>query len=247
MRVLGISAYFHDSAAALVEDGHIIAAAQEERFSRKKHDASLPKKAVDFCLRQAGVSIAEVDHVVFYEKPLKKFERLLVSQLRAFPRGIGQFTRAMRTWLTDRLWVEQSLASALGCPTSKILFSDHHLSHAASAFLCSPFDSAAIVTVDGVGEWATTSIYRGVSDAEGSRIELLEELHFPHSIGLLYSAITAYLGFEVNDGEYKVMGLAAYGRPRFLEAFEELCRVEADASLRITPRYFWRDRFAQRA
>ncbi len=247
MRVLGISAYFHDSAAALVEDGHIIAAAQEERFSRKKHDASLPLKAVDFCLRQAGVSIAEVDQVVFYEKPLKKFERLLVSQLRAFPRGLGQFTRSMRSWLTDRLWVEQNLATALGCPTSKILFSDHHLSHAASAFLCSPFDSAAIVTVDGVGEWATTSIYRGVSDKAGSRIELIEELHFPHSIGLLYSAITAYLGFEVNDGEYKVMGLAAYGTPRFLEAFESLCRVDADASLSIEPRYFCYDHHATKS
>jgi carbamoyltransferase len=216
MRVLGISAYFHDSAAALVEDGHIIAAAQEERFSRKKHDASLPLKAVDFCLRQAGVSIAEVDQVVFYEKPLKKFERLLVSQLRAFPRGLGQFTRSMRSWLTDRLWVEQNLATALGCPTSKILFSDHHLSHAASAFLCSPFDSAAIVTVDGVGEWATTSIYRGVSDKAGSRIELIEELHFPHSIGLLYSAITAYLGFEVTMGASWGCGLRNAALPRGL-------------------------------
>lgn len=247
MRILGISAYFHDSAAALVEDGKIVAAAQEERFSRIKHDAAFPTHAVDFCLRQAGIGIEQVDRVVFYEKPLKKLERILVTHLREFPRGVGQFSRALVTWLSKRLWIKNELAAALGCAPERILFSDHHLSHAASAFLCSPFERAAIITVDGVGEWATTSIYRGVSGAEGSKIELLRELHFPHSIGLLYSAITAYLGFEVNEGEYKVMGLAAYGKPRFLEAFDAMATVGEDASLELDPRWFSYQRSATKS
>jgi carbamoyltransferase len=238
MIVLGISAFFHDSAAALVVDGEIVAAAQEERFSRIKHDAALPVEAARFCLEQAGVSIEDVDHVVFYEKPLKKFERILVTHLREFPRSFSQFPRSFATWLGKRLWMKGDLCKQLGCKPEQLLFCEHHLSHAASAFLCSPFDRAAIVTVDGVGEWATTSIYRGSSNESGSNIELLQELHFPHSIGLLYSAITAYLGFEVNEGEYKVMGLSAYGEPRYRAELEKLCRIDDDGSLTIDTRYF---------
>ncbi|MCC7382325.1 MAG: hypothetical protein IT384_10870 [Deltaproteobacteria bacterium] len=247
MRVLGISAYFHDSAAALVDDGRIIAAAQEERFSRTKHDAAFPRRAIESCLRQGGLTGADLDAVVFYEKPLRKFERILVTHLRELPRGAGQFARALGTWLTKRLWLREEIAEAVHCAPEKVLFSEHHLSHAASAFLCSPFTRAAIVTVDGVGEWATTSIFRGESDESGSRIELLGELHFPHSIGLLYSALTAYLGFEVNDGEYKVMGLAAYGQPRYLDRLLETCRIGEDASLEIDPRYYCYARHATRS
>lgn len=238
MRVLGISAYFHDAAAALVDGGEIIAAAQEERFSRTKHDPELPRRAIRFCLERAGVHASDLDAVVFYEKPLRKFERILVSHLRELPRSAGQFTRALGTWLTDRLWIREEIAQAVGCSKDRVLFSEHHLSHAASAFLCSPFDAAAVVTVDGVGEWATTSIYRGQSGREGSKIELLSELHYPHSIGLLYSALTAYLGFEINEGEYKVMGLAAYGKPRFLEALASTCRIGSGAELTVDPRFY---------
>ena len=238
MVVLGISAFFHDAAAALVVDGEVVAAAQEERFSRIKNDASLPVEAARFCLETAGITIADVDHVVFYEKPLRKFERILVGHLRAFPRSLAQFSRSMTKWLEQRLWTKSDLVRALGCAPERVLFCDHHLSHAASAFLCSPFQSAAVVTVDGVGEWATTSIYRARTGPQGSSIELLKELRFPHSIGLLYSAITAYLGFEVNEGEYKVMGLAAYGEDRHADAFARLCRIGDDASLEIDTRYF---------
>ena len=238
MKVLGISAFFHDSAAALLVDGEVVAAAQEERFSRLKHDPGLPLQAVAFCLEQAGLTMADIDHVVFYEKPLRKFERILTTPLREFPKSLPQFPRALATWLGKRLWMKGELAAELGCSLDKILFSDHHLSHASSAFFSSPFDRAAIVTVDGVGEWATTSIYRGVSAESGSSIELLEELHFPHSIGLLYSAITAYLGFEVNEGEYKVMGLSAYGEPRYLAEFARLAAIGEDGSLVIDTRYF---------
>ncbi len=238
MIVLGLSAFFHDAAAALVIDGEIIAAAQEERFSRLKHDASLPKESVKFCLTQAGITMAEVDHVVFYEKPLRKFERILVGHLREFPFSLPQFPRAFASWLGRRLWMKGDLERELGCTPEQLLFCDHHLSHAASAFLCSPFGHAAVITVDGVGEEATTSIYRADSDETGSRIELLKELHFPHSIGLLYSAITAYLGFEVNEGEYKVMGLSAYGQPKYLVEFEKLCRVDADGALEVNTHYF---------
>jgi carbamoyltransferase len=243
MVVLGISAFFHDAAAALLVDGEIIAAAQEERFSRIKHDAALPVQAARFCLEQAGVSIAEVDHVVFYEKPLRKFERILVGHLREFPRSLPQFPRAFASWLGKRLWLKSDLCKQLGCGEEQLLFCDHHLSHAASAFLCSPFDDAAIITVDGVGEWATTSIYHGT----GSRIELLQELHFPHSIGLLYSALTAYLGFEVNEGEYKVMGLAAYGQPRYAAELEQLCRIGDDGALELDMRYFCYQRHPTRS
>ena len=247
MVVLGISAFFHDSAAALVVDGQVVAAAQEERFSRQKHDASLPVEAVAFCLEQAGLTIEDVDEVVFYEKPLRKFERLLVTQLRTFPRGLGQFVRSMGSWLGQRLWLKGQIAATLGCPASKILFCEHHMSHAASAWLCSGFDRATVVTADGVGEWATAGIYRGVCDAQGSRLELLQELHFPHSMGLLYSAITAYLGFRVNNGEYKVMGLASWGEPRFQEAFDQLCTVDDDGAITLDMRFFAFDRDPERS
>ena len=241
--ILGISALFHDAAAALVIDGEIVAAAQEERFTRAKHDASIPVEAARSCLAQAGLTIDDVDHVVFYEKPLRKFERLLLTHLRTFPSGLGQFVRSMGTWLGGRLWLKGRLATTLGCPASKVLFCDHHLSHAASAFLCSPFERAAVITADGVGEHATAGIYLG----SGSRLELLKELRFPHSMGLLYSAITAYLGFRVNNGEYKVMGLAAWGRPRYRAELEQVCRVDDDGGLTLDMRYFAFDRHPTRS
>jgi carbamoyltransferase len=238
MKVIGISAYFHDSSAALVIDGKVVAAAQEERFTRLKHDSGLPVQAVRFCLEQAGLTIDEIDYIVFYEKPLQRFERLLVTHLAEFPKGSAQFVSSMGRWLSRRLWMKNEWVKALGCRADQILCAEHHLSHAAAAFLSSPYQTAAIVTADGVGEWTTTSIYRGVTDANGSRIEKLQELTFPHSIGLLYAAITAYLGFEVNEGEYKVMGLASYGAPVYLDKFEKLCKVNDDASLVLDMQYF---------
>jgi carbamoyltransferase len=238
MKVIGISAYFHDSSAALVVDGEVVAAAQEERFSRIKHDSGLPVQAVRFCLDYGGLSIDEIDHIVFYEKPLQRFERLLVTHLAEFPKGSAQFVNSMGRWLSRRLWMKNEWMRQLGCRADQILCSEHHLSHAAAAFLCSPYESAAIVTADGVGEWVTTSIYRGVTDGKGSRIEKLKELIFPHSIGLLYATITSYLGFEVNEGEYKVMGLAAYGTPRYLAAMEKICSVHDDAVLELNMDYF---------
>ena len=247
MRVLGISALFHDSAAALLIDGEIIAAAQEERFSRQKNDASLPLEAVAFCLAEARLAIQDIDWVVFYEKPLVKFERLLSTSLNTFPRGLKQFVRAMGTWLGSRLWLKGQLARSLGCDPDKILFSDHHLSHAASAFFSSPFQRAVILTADGVGEWTTTGIHVGSSDAAGSHLDTVYEQRFPHSMGLLYSALTAYLGFEVNQGEYKVMGLAAYGQPHFQEAFAQLCELGEDGSLSLDMSYFTYDRHPERS
>ena len=247
MIVLGISAFFHDAAAALVVDGEVVAAAQEERFSRIKHDERLPAQAARFCLERAGLTMADVDHVVFYEKPLRKFERILVTHLRELPRGAGQFTRAMARWLTKRLWTQSEICRELDCSPEQLLFCDHHLSHAASAFLCSPFDDAAVLTVDGVGEWATTSIYGAASDSEGSRIALLRELCYPHSIGLLYSSLTAYLGFEVNEGEYKVMGLAAFGGPRYESQIRRVCRIDDDGSLQIDSRYLCYARHATKS
>lgn len=247
MNVLGISAYFHDAAAALVVDGQLIAAAQEERFTRVKHDSSTPVHAVAFCLETAGLTIDDIDHVVFYEKPLRKFERLLTHQLRIFPRGLGQFVSAMGTWLSKRLWLQSDLAEALGCDPERVCFSEHHLSHAAASFFSSPFDSAAVLTLDGVGEWATAAIHHGVSDSDGCRLELVEELHFPDSIGLLYSAITAYLGFEVNNGEYKVMGLASYGTPRYVDVMEKVCAIRDDGTLTLDMDVFCFDRDPQRS
>lgn len=234
MTILGLSAFAHDSAAAVVVDGHVVAAIEEERLSRTKHDGGLPTHAVRACLDAAGLAMADLDLVVLHEKPLDKFERLLVSQLRSFPRSGRQFVRAMGTWLSERLWQREAVVRALGCRADDVVFAEHHLSHAASAYYASPFDDAAVVTVDGVGEWATTALYHG----RGADLVPLAELHFPHSIGLVYSALTAFLGFEVNDGEYKVMGLAAYGQPRFLDALRGVCRVSPDGALTVDTRCF---------
>ncbi|MEZ4266184.1 MAG: carbamoyltransferase N-terminal domain-containing protein [Myxococcota bacterium] len=238
MNILGISACFHDSAAALLVDGALVAAAQEERFSREKHDARIPLEAVRFCLERANLTIDDVDHIVFHEKPLRAFERLLTTQLQVFPRGLGQFVQAMGAWLGGRLWLKSRLAAELGADPERLLFSEHHLSHAASAFYGSPYQRAAILTADGVGEEATVGLYLGETTAEGSRITPLGELRFPHSIGLFYSALTAYLGFRVNEGEYKVMGLASWGEPRFVAELERICTIGEDASLELDMDYF---------
>ena len=208
--ILGISAFYHDSAAALVVDGRIVAAAQEERFTRKKHDAALPRQAIAYCLGQAGLVPEDLDYVAFYDKPLTKFERLLETYLAFAPSGFRSFRLAMPLWLKDKLHLRRTLRQGLGGPTrARLVFTDHHESHAASAFFPSPFDEAAILTLDGVGEWTTTTIGIG----QGNRIRLIDHIQFPHSLGLLYSAFTYYCGFKVNSGEYKLMGLAPYGRP----------------------------------
>lgn len=238
MIIVGISALYHDAAAVLLRDGELVAAAQEERFSRIKHDANLPVKSVQFCLTQAGLTARDIDYMVFYEKPLRKFERILSTQVREFPRSRKGFVRAMHTWLSDKLWVRVMLAKTFGVRPEKILFTEHHQSHAASAFLCSPYEEAAILVMDGVGEWASTSLWHGRVTPEGTQLKSLAELHFPHSIGLLYSALTAYLGFEVNEGEYKVMGMAPYGRPRFLEQLSRLVKREGEGAFQLDLDYF---------
>ena len=234
MNILGISCYFHDAAAALLSDGRLIAAAEEERFTRKKHDYDFPQNAIDFCLRMGGIESQDLDYVVFFEKPFIKFERLLLSCLQTFPRSRKLFSEAMITWLGDKLWIRQLIQKRLGTPPAKILFSEHHLSHAASSFFCSPFDEAAILTVDGVGEWTTASIGVG----KGTEIKLLREIRFPHSIGLLYSAFTAFLGFEVNEGEYKVMGMAPFGTPRYVDKVQKLIHTSNDGSFELDMDYF---------
>ena len=234
MKILGISCYYHDAAAALVDGGRVVAAAEEERFSRKKHDAGYPRLAIDFCLASGGITADDLDYVVFYEKPLVKFERILTSMLATFPRSIRAFPEAMTTWLGDKLWVQDHLREQLGVPKDKILFVDHHASHAASAFLSSRFENAAILTVDGVGEWTTASFGVG----EGNAVRLSREIRFPHSLGLLYSVFTAFLGFEVNEGEYKVMGMAPYGVPRYVEDVWKLVDVHDDGSFALNMEYF---------
>lgn len=234
MDILGISCYFHDAAAAILRDGQLIAAAEEERFTRKKHDYEFPQHAIDFCLRAGGIAGPELDYVAFFEKPFVKFERLLLSCMQTFPRSRRVFQESMISWLGDKVWIRQLIQTRLGVPASKILFSEHHLSHAASAFFASPFDEAAILTVDGVGEWATATIGVG----RGEEIRLLQELRFPHSPGLLYSAFTAFLGFEVNEGEYKVMGMAPFGTPRFTDKVYKLIRVGDDGSFELDMDYF---------
>jgi carbamoyltransferase len=234
MNVLGISAFYHDSAAALIKDGVLVAAAEEERFSRKKHDSGFPKLAVDFCLRQGGITIDQVDHIVFYEKPFVKFERIFQTILATYPMGVAFFRGAMQTWLLDKLWIKANVAENLGVSSDKVAFCDHHLSHAASSYYCSPFDRAALLTIDGVGEWSTTT--KGVAD--GNHIHLKQELRFPHSLGLLYSAFTAFLGFEVNEGEYKVMGMAPYGEPKYLDKVYELMDLSEDGSFQLKMKYF---------
>jgi carbamoyltransferase len=241
VRILGISAFYHDSAAALVADGEIVAAAQEERFSRKKHDARFPAHAVDYCLREAGVGLDDVDLVAFYDKPLLKFERLLETYLAFAPRGFKSFSMAIPVWLREKLFLKDLLIGELqGRGTRKdlegrLVFSEHHLSHAASAFFPSPFEEAAVLTMDGVGEWATTSLAHG----KGHALEVIREIHFPHSLGLLYSAFTYYTGFKVNSGEYKVMGLAPYGEPKFAQAIlDHLVDLKPDGSFRLNLDYF---------
>lgn len=234
MHILGISAYYHDSAAALVRDGEIVAAAQEERFSRKKHDHRFPSHAVDYCLREAQISAADLDYVCFYDKPLLKFERLLETYLDYAPQGIRSFLQAMPLWLREKLFIRDDIAKQCGFD-GQVLFTEHHESHAASAFYPSPFDEAAILTVDGVGEWATSAYGYG----QGNEVHLLAEQRFPHSLGLLYSAFTYYTGFKVNSGEYKVMGLAPYGEPQFVQQIlDELVDLREDGSLRLNMRYF---------
>jgi len=234
LNILGISCYFHDAAAALLVDGQLIAAAEEERFSRKKHDYGFPERAIDFCLRTGGVTAGDLDYVVFFEKPFVKFERLLLSSMQAFPGSHRVFREAMITWLGDKLWIKHLIQKRLGIAPQKLLFSEHHLSHAASAFYCSPFDQAAVLTVDGVGEWTTASLGIG----RGTDLTLLREIRFPHSLGLLYSAFTAFLGFEVNEGEYKVMGMAPFGQPRYVDRVRKMVRLSPDGSFELDMRYF---------
>jgi carbamoyltransferase len=234
--ILGISAFYHDSAAALLRDGEIVAAAQEERFTRKKHDPAYPKKAVEFCLEQAGIQASDLDFVTFYDKPVLKFHRLLETYLAFAPVGLRSFRMAVPTWLSDKLHLRRTLTKELGCkPNNRYVFPEHHESHAASAFFPSPFEEAAIITMDGVGEWATTSIGVG----EGHKMKLIREIRFPHSLGLLYSAFTYYCGFKVNSGEYKLMGLAPYGVPRFAQLIRDhLIDLREDGSYRLDLSYF---------
>ena len=241
MRILGVSAYYHDSAAALIEDGLIVAAAQEERFTRRKHDAGFPRNAIRYCLQAGGTSLARLDHVAYYEKPFLKFERLLETYLAFAPRGYRSFRMAIPLWLREKLFLKNLLAGEFADideafdAQKKLLFSEHHLSHAASAFFPSPFQEAAVLTMDGVGEWTTTSLAVG----RGNDLRVHKEIHFPHSLGLLYSAFTYYTGFKVNSGEYKVMGLAPYGEPKYAELIlEKLVDLKPDGSFRLDLRYF---------
>lgn len=242
MNILGISAYYHDAAACIVRDGEIVAAAQEERFTRKKHDAGFPQKSIEYCLGAAGLQPRDLDHVVFYDKPFLKFERLLETYLAFAPRGFGSFVASLPTWLKDKLFqkrvISDALADACGKDidwSARLLFSEHHLSHAASAFYPSPFDRAAVLTMDGVGEWTTTSLAIG----NGRELQVQKEIHFPHSLGLLYSALTYYTGFKVNSGEYKVMGLAPYGEPKYADLIKSnLIDVKEDGSFALDMSYF---------
>jgi carbamoyltransferase len=241
VNILGISAFYHDSAAALVMDGRVTAAAQEERFTRKKHDSRFPRNAVRYCLEEGGISLGEVDHVVFYDKPFLKFERLLETYLAFAPRGFRSFRMALPVWIKEKLFQKRLLRHELErfAPDydwdGRLLFCEHHQSHAASAFFASPFEEAAVLTMDGVGEWATTSVGIG----RGNTLQMTKEIHFPHSLGLLYSAFTYYTGFKVNSGEYKVMGLAPYGEPRFVQTIlDHLIDLKPDGSFRLDQRYF---------
>jgi len=241
MVILGISCYYHDSAAALLRDGELVAAAEEERFTRRKHDFGFPHNAIDFCLRQAGTAARDLDYVVFYEKPLLKFERILMTNLATFPRSWATFRESMVAWFNEKLWIKGQILGQLPIPADRLLFVEHHLSHAASAFFASPFHEAAILTVDGVGEWTTATLGMATADWDGTgqnEIELFSEVKFPHSLGLLYSAFTAFLGFRVNNGEYKVMGMAPYGRPNRVEDVYKLINVGEDGSFRLNMDYF---------
>jgi len=240
--ILGISAYYHDSAAALIHDGNIIAASQEERFTRKKHDSAFPEKAILYCLKEASISLEEVSHIVFYDKPLVKFERLLETYLAFCPRGFRSFVAAMPVWLKEKLFLKKTLKKELSLLSSiavsklpQLYFTDHHQSHAASAFYPSPFKRAAVLCLDGVGEWATTSVWLG----EGNQLTPQWEIRFPHSLGLLYSAFTYYIGFRVNSGEYKLMGLAPYGEPKYVDLIlDNLIDLKEDGTFRLNMKYF---------
>lgn len=242
MKILGVSAYYHDSAACLVADGEIVAAAQEERFSRKKHDQNFPVNTISYCLKEANCTLQHIDYVVFYDKPFLKFERLLETYLAYAPKGYFSFIKALPVWLKDKLFQKSMIVKELkkmgGADTdweNRLLFSEHHLSHAASAFFPSPFEEAAVLTMDGVGEWTTTSVALG----KGNKLEVHKEIHFPHSLGLLYSAITYYTGFKVNSGEYKVMGLAPYGEPRYVQLIKDhLIDIKGDGSFFLNMDYF---------
>ncbi len=234
VNILGISAFYHDSAACLVQDGDIVAAAQEERFTRKKHDESFPAQAMEFCLEFAGITRDDIDHVVFYDKPLLTFERLLETYIDFAPRGFRSYLKAMPVWLTEKLWTRETIRKQTGFE-GKVLFTEHHQAHAASAFFPSPFEHAAILTIDGVGEWATSSYGIG----NGNELDILAELRFPHSLGLLYSAFTYFTGFKVNSGEYKLMGLAPYGEPVYVKTIlDNLIDLRGDGSLRLNMEYF---------
>ncbi|MCX5711996.1 MAG: hypothetical protein NTY47_02855, partial [Candidatus Omnitrophica bacterium] len=234
MNILGISCFYHDSAACLLKDGKIIAAAQEERFTRRKHDSEFPEKAVRYCLDTAGIQISDIDYVAFYDKPLVKFERILETSLAFAPFGLSQFLRSMPVWLKQKLWIKDIIAQKLNYK-GKILFCGHHESHAASAFYPSPFKEAAFLTMDGVGEWHTSSFGVG----EGNELKILKSLDFPNSLGLLYSAFTYHAGFRVNSGEYKLMGLAPYGRPRFKDLIlKEMVDLKEDGSFKLNIKYF---------
>jgi len=244
MYILGLSFFYHDSAAALLQDGLLIAAAEEERFSRTKHDHGFPHLAIEFCLRHAGITANDLDYVVFYEKPLVKFERILMSTLGTFPKSWRAFGEAMVTWFDEKLWIKSLIAERIGVSTEKILFTDHHTAHAASAFFASPFDEAAVLTIDGVGEWTTATmgygkaVWDGHQEGMQNQIVLTHEQRFPHSLGLLYSAFTAFLGFEVNEGEYKVMGMSPYGEPRYVDKVDKLFKVYEDGSFWMNMDYF---------
>src|SRR5579863_2017858 len=234
MNILGISCYYHDAAVALLRDGQLVAAAEEERFTRVKHDYNFPKNAIQFCLDTAGLQGKDIDYVAFFEKPFRKFDRILMTALQTYPKSYKVFRESMITWMIDKLWVASKISSQLGIPKDRILFCEHHMSHAASAFLCSPFEEAAILTVDGVGEWVTGTWGVG----KGNQIDIKKQMMFPHSLGLLYSAFTAFLGFEVNEGEYKVMGMAPYGQPRYVDKVWKLIQQNADGSFHLNMDYF---------
>jgi carbamoyltransferase len=238
MKILGISAFYHDSAAALLVDGQPVAAVQEERLSRRKNDAAFPIAAIEYCLDAAGLEPEELDAVVFYERPMLKFDRVLTTALRTFPRSRSAFGHAMRNMLGEKVWVRGIISSRLGVPAKKILFTEHHQSHAAAALLTAPTRVAAILTADGVGEWATLTVGRGRRGPEGTEIALDREIRFPHSLGMLYSTFTAFLGFEVNEGEYKVMGLASYGRPSFADQVRKVVTRTADGAFRLDLDHF---------
>ncbi len=241
MKIIGISAFYHDSAAALIIDGKLVAAAEEERFSRIKNDSEFPSQALQFCLEEGSkhsgqtLTIDDIDYLVFYEKPILKFERIIVSCLKYFPKTFWFFIKSMMTWFSDKLWMKAKLQEKSGIKDSKkIIFSRHHLSHACSSYFCSDYDEAAVLTIDGVGEWATTTI----GHAKGNQLELLKEIRFPNSIGLLYSTLTAFLGFEVNEGEYKVMGMASYGKPIYVDKIKEIFQIQNDASFYNVEKFY---------